>query len=149
MAPKGNKNAVGNKGGAPRTTSLQPEEMIALGEEMCAWVAIHKPLHLCVWYSFEKNITDSQWNTYIDRPEFTPYYEKALKLVGMQYLDKTSNVRDGISQRWQRVYFKDLRKQEDEDLDKAAERAKGVQKEGAVNLASLLKDGTISQKLDE
>ena len=60
------------------------------------------------------------------RAEFVPYYERAIKMVGMKYLDKTSNVREGISQRWQRVYFKDLRKSEDQDLDAAAARSKEV-----------------------
>jgi hypothetical protein len=51
----------------------------------------------------------------IVKDEFYPYYELALRLVGIKYLDKTTNVREGISQRWQRVYFKDLKEQEDAD----------------------------------
>ena len=119
----GNKNALGcTTSGRPRTVTPPPEEMIALGEEMLNWVKINKPLHLSYWYSIEKFFTDRVWDQMQVTPEFAPYYEKALKLVGQQYLDKTSKVREGISQRWQRVYFKDLRKQEDQDAKDEAER---------------------------
>lgn len=103
-------------GGRPRTVSLEPDEMIKLGEEMLTWVKDNQPLHISHWYSIEMFIPDNTWDTMIKREEFVPYYEKALKIIGIQYLDKNSNVREGASQRWQRVYFRDLRKQEDEDL---------------------------------
>lgn len=105
--------------GCPRTVSFPPKEMIKLGEEMLEYVTKNqkKMLHLSQWYCIEKMFTEKQWETFIDREEFIPYYEKALKLVGVNYLDKNSNVRDGISQRWQRVYFKDLKKAEDLDAD--------------------------------
>lgn len=106
----------------PRSVSLSDEEMISLGEEMCQWVSDNKPMHLCEWYSFEKNITDSDWDAMRKIPSFLHYYNKALKLVGMQYLSKESPVEPSLKQRWQRVYFKDLKKQEDEDLDAAEER---------------------------
>lgn len=101
-------------GGTPRTVSFDRDEMIALGEEMVKWVINKTPLHLSEWYTTEKMYTYNQWKTFIKRPEFIPYYEKALKIVGKQYLDKTSNVREGVSQRWQRVYFCDLKEEEDE-----------------------------------
>ena len=65
----------------------------------------------------KKGFTYKQWQTFIDREDFIPYYETALKIVGLKYVDKTSNVRDSIANRWQRIYFKDLRKREDEDAD--------------------------------
>jgi len=109
-------------GGTPRTVSPQPEEMIALGEEMLKWLKEHPDtLHLSQWYSMEKHFLESQWETMIQRPEFIGYYEQAMRTVGLQYLNKNSNARDGISHRWQRVYFKDLRKSEDEDLKAQAE----------------------------
>ena len=40
----------------------------------------------------------------------------------MKYMDKNSNVRDGISNRWQRIYFGDLREGEDADADAEAAR---------------------------
>ena len=109
--------------GRPRTTSFSPEEMIELGEEMIEWVLEHNPLHLSAWYSIHKCFTNKQWDAFQQVPEFLPYYERALHIVGQNYIDKSSNVRDGISQRWQRVYFKDLKRQEDQDLDDAAKRA--------------------------
>lgn len=106
----------------PRTASYSPEKMIELGKEMVEWVQKNDPLHLSAWYSIEKMILDSQWESMTQLPEFLPYYEQALKLVGQKYLDKNSNVREGISQRWQRIYFKDIRRQEDEDHEKKIER---------------------------
>lgn len=101
-------------GGRPRTVSYEPEEMIKLGQEMVAWIKENDPLHVSEWYCIEKGFLELQWETMIKRPEFVTYYEQALKLIGKKYLDRNSNVRDGISQRWQRVYFKDLKREEDE-----------------------------------
>lgn len=101
-------------GGRPRTVIPEPDEMIKLGEEMVEWVERNQPLHLSEWWSIEKFIVSKVWECMQVAPEFFPYYERALRIIGKQYLDKTSNVREGVSQRWQRVYFKDLRKEEDE-----------------------------------
>jgi len=105
--------------GRPRTTSFSVEEMIALGEEMVAFVKKNKKtiLHLSEWYTIEKGFIYREWKTFIQKEEFLPYYEQALKLIGIKYVDKSSNVRDGISNRWQRVYFDDLREKEDIDAD--------------------------------
>jgi hypothetical protein len=105
--------------GAPRSVSLAVKDMIALGEEMVTFVTKNKKtiLHLCEWYTIEKGFTYNQWKTFIQREEFIPYYEQGLKIVGLKYVDKNSNVRDKISDRWQRVYFGDLKEQEDLDAD--------------------------------
>lgn len=100
----------------PRTTSLEPDEMIALGEEMLDWVKKNNPIHLSMWYSIEKMFTEKQWDAMQQMPEFLPYYEKALKIVGYNYITKGSDVEPAIKQRWQRVYFKDLKREEDESL---------------------------------
>lgn len=107
-----------------RTVSFDEDEMIALGKEMVQYVTEnHKTiLHLSEWYTILKGFTYNQWKTFIQKKEFLPYYEQALKIVGLKYLDKNSNVRDGISQRWQRVYFGDLKESEDEDADADAAR---------------------------
>ena len=101
-------------GGRPRTSSLSPEEMITLGEEMVSWVKEHKPTHLTKWWKIEKDITDPEWDTMRKAPEFFHYYAKALLLVGYNYLDKDTEVDGKIKDRWQRVYFKDLREEENE-----------------------------------
>ena len=111
-------------GGRPRTVSFSVEEMIALGEEMVEWVKINKPIHLSIWYTQEKDFTDSQWDSFRKRPEFVHYYTKALKLVGYSYLDKDSQVDVRLKDRWQRVYFKDLREEEDQTLKEELERKK-------------------------
>lgn len=103
-------------GGRPRTTSFSIEDMEKLGVEMVNWVIVNKPLHLSQWYTIEKMITYNKWKAMIQCEEFLPYYEKALKLIGIQYIDKESRVRDSISQRWQRTYFNDLRELEDKEV---------------------------------
>ena len=107
------------KVGRPRVTSFSEEEMIALGKEMVAYVKANQKtiLHLCEWYTIEKGFIYAEWKTFIQKPEFLPYYEQALKIVGLKYVSKNSNVRDSISQRWQRIYFGDLREGEDADAD--------------------------------
>lgn len=115
--------------GRPRTISLSPEEMIKLGEEMVEWVKTHPDiLHLSEWYTIEKMFTYNQWKKFIEKEEFRPYYEISLKIIGRKYLDKTSNVRDGISQRWQRSYFQDLTEREDKEAIEEAERKKSSEK---------------------
>jgi hypothetical protein len=108
--------------GAPRKVSFTPQEMIALGEEMIAWVQENKPIHLSMWYTQHKDFTDEQWDTFRKKPEFIHYYTKALKLVGYAYLDKDSQVDVRLKDRWQRVYFKDLKEQENIDADQEAAR---------------------------
>jgi len=106
----------------PRTASLEPEEMIKLGEEMIEWVIENKPIHLSMWYTQHKDITDKDWDAMRQIPEFLHYYNKALKLVGYAYLDKDSKVDTRLKDRWQRVYFKDLKKQEDQDASEENKR---------------------------
>jgi len=103
----------------PREFSYNKEKMIELGKEMVAYVIKNKKtiLHLCEWYTIEKGYTYNEWKNFIQKEEFLPYYEQALRIVGLKYVDKNSNVRDGISQRWQRVYFGDLKEREDTDAD--------------------------------
>lgn len=118
--------------GTPRTVSLPPENMKKLGEEMVQWISENKDvLHLSEWYTIEKMYTYNQWKTFIARPEFIPYYEKALRIVGRKYLDKTSNVDSSIKQRWQRSYFHDLKEIEDLDADQEAERKANALKSDA------------------
>lgn len=142
-------------GGRPRTVSLPPEEMIKLGEEMVEYVVKNqkKMLHLCQWYSLEKMFTEKQWESMQQMPEFLPYYEKAIKLVGLNYLDKNSNVRDGISQRWQRVYFRDLKKAEDQDADENEARKARSMKSDAIDdaliKARVLEDVERNRKVPE
>jgi hypothetical protein len=103
----------------PREFSFSEKEMIALGKEMIAYVKANQKtiLHLSEWYTIEKGYTYNEWKNFIQKAEFFPYYEQALKIVGLKYVDKKSNVRDSISQRWQRIYFGDLREGEDADAD--------------------------------
>lgn len=144
--------------GRPRTVSLPPEQMIELGEEMINFLIEDKDdiLHLSEWYCIEKGYTDNEWDTMNKRPEFVPYYEKALKIIGKKYLSKTSNVRDGISQRWQRVYFKDLKREEDETAVFNAQISKQQETQGTEDqnkkldqLLQVMRDNQEALKIDD
>lgn len=116
----------------PREFSFPPDEMIKLGNEMISYVKKNKKtiLHLSEWYTIEKGFTYNEWKNFIQKEEFFPYYEQALKIVGLKYVDKSSNVRDGISNRWQRLYFGDLREIEDADAEaEAARKASALKSE--------------------
>ncbi len=115
-------------GGAPRTVSPPPNEMIALGEEMIAWVIANKPNHISAWYSGHKRYTYKEWQVKIKLPEFVGYYEQALSLIAQNYLDGT--VPPAIANRFIRLYFKDTKNQEDADkqadLDRELEQKKKI-----------------------
>jgi len=113
--------------GRPRTVSLPPDEMIKLGEEMIEWVKKNDPLHLSQFYSIYKGYTDAQWRVMTEAAEFSPYYERALQLVGLKYLAKDSPIEPSLKQRWQRVYFKDIKRDEDAKLNEDLERAKKLE----------------------
>ena len=104
-----------NRVGRPRTVSFEPDEMIKLGEGMVKWCSENKPLHLSQFWSVYKDISDDDWETLKKRPEFVRYYAKAMRIIGYSYLDKDSKVDCRVKDRWLRVYFKDLKNQEDED----------------------------------
>ena len=110
----------------PRSVSLSPEEMIALGKEMVKFVNDHTDiqedkkkyeeiLHLSEWYTIEKKFTYNEWKSFIQKEEFIPYYEQALKIIAKKYINGTIN--PSIAQRFLRIYFADLKLQENEDLD--------------------------------
>lgn len=103
-----------NPVGAPRTVSPSKEDVISLGEEMIQWVTKNQPIHLSKWYSLEKHYTDKYWDTLTKLEQFLPYYDQALKIVGYKYLEKDSPIEPSLKQRWQRVYFKDIKAMEDE-----------------------------------
>lgn len=120
-APHGNQYALGNKGGAPRTVSPPPEECILLGEELVKWATEPVPknekrLHLNQWWALVKKITKNEWDTLCERKEFIPYYEKAKVAISIRYIDGTIN--PSISQRFLRLYFSDLKQDEDEVADR-------------------------------
>ena len=91
--------------GRDRSVSLSPAKMKELGQEMVDYVTENQKtiLHLSEWYTIKKRFTYNEWKTFYQRPEFKPYAEQAAKIIGMKYLDKNSNVRDGIAHRWLRT----------------------------------------------
>jgi len=149
MAPKGNKNAVGNNGGRPRTVSRTPEEMIALGEEMVKWVEANKPLHLNEWYAIEKMILYNEWKAFQTNAEFAPYYKKCLAMVSKNYINGTIN--SSIAHRFMNVYFKDVREEERESVKHKLEQEYEFKK-NLLELEIKLKantDGQVNEEIKE
>lgn len=118
-------------GGRPRTTTPPPSDMIALGEEMIEYVSnpSNKVLSLSEFYTGVKGYTYNDWKIMYVAPEFAPYYEKALRIIGKRYLDGT--VHPSIAQRYLRRYDAELREQEDADLKYKADLDKESKKEEA------------------
>jgi len=109
-AAKGNKYAVGNEGGRPRTSSPSPEECIELGKEMIAWVKEHKPTHLSEWFSIEKMILWKVWDNMVETKEFSPYYEMALSMVAQNCRNGTLD--KALAARFLSLYHRDLKRDE-------------------------------------
>ena len=128
--------------GCPRTVSPPPEEVVVLGREMVEWVLLNKPIHLSQWYSGYKQILYKDWKALIQLKEFLPYYEQALGVIGLNYLAKNSEVEPNLKQRWLRVYFKDLREEEDEtaryNSELRREEAKKVDDTSVAHLTALM-----------
>lgn len=103
--------------GRPRTVSLEPEEMKKLGEEMLKWIVENDAIHIKL-FPLHKGISRKDFNAMRMIPEFLHYYETALDIVSVKYIDGTIN--NSIAQRFLRHYFGELRqddtKQKKEDL---------------------------------
>ena len=117
--------------GRPRTVTPPDNELVALGDEMIGWVETNTPIHLSQWWRLEKHFTKDVWKNICDHPKFSPYYEEALNIIGLQYLLKNSEIEPSLKHRWQRVYFKDLRDEEDTSADAQAVRVANANKDAA------------------
>ena len=130
--------------GRPRTTSPDDDGLIKLGQEMVEWVKQNDPIHLSQWYSIEKGILYKEWKCIIQHAAFLPYYEKALLLIGQKYLLKDSPIEPNLKQRWQRVYFKELKEEEDETKEFEAQLKKDTEEKKqqsiTINLTDYSKD---------
>ena len=130
----GNKNS-----GRHRTTTPEDPELEELGQEMVAW-ATEKTrefrAHIKQWYSLEKGFTKKQFDLMIEKPIFQEYYEKAMAAIAIRYLDGTVN--QSIAQRFLRLYFPDLREEENDLLKLKAEIGKKKEEETQDDLARKL-----------
>jgi hypothetical protein len=97
--------------GRPRTVSLEPEEMIKMGEYMLSWIEENSPMHISEYYSSHMGISKSDFDTMSKRPEFVPYYDIAMREIALQYINGTVN--PSISHRFLRYYFSEVRDEED------------------------------------
>lgn len=112
MAPKGNKNGVGH--GRPPKEGYSEQEVIALGEELLAWMRACDAnkdcdvVHLSEFYCEIKDIVPSYWDKCITkRACFSGYYEKALRWMGKRLL-KNKNLPTSYGNRFLPIYYKEV-----------------------------------------
>lgn len=141
-APKGNQFNRGNPSGRAGRLREQfsHEEVEELGNEMLDWVKNNNPLHLSQWYSGVKMLTYNEWKLLIQYKDFLPYYQNALHLVGLNYINGTIN--SSIAQRFIRVYFKDVKEEENETEIFKSELKKKENESVSKNLNDIAKELT-------
>lgn len=116
-APKGNKYALGNKGGRP-PVMFSKEDLVVLGEELLEWMKQNddnnKIVHMSQWYSEIKEINYSVWKSMVQcRDEFLPYYER-FRLWMARKTMQNKDLRESYGNRFLAVYAADLRETERE-----------------------------------
>lgn len=106
-------------GGRPRENIPEKDEMIELGKDLVEWASTKVKGELrcrwCEWYAKRHFFIRTQWEKMIEKPEFRGYYEVARVYLSERWLDGT--VKEGIAQRYLRLYDKELRDHEDQDAD--------------------------------
>lgn len=102
-------------GGRKRWVSPEKEDLIALGQEMLDWVTANDPLHISAWWRAHKGMEFKFWDTISQRAEFIPYHSEAMGKVALNMINGA--VHPSIAQRFLRIYFRDLKLEEDEKLD--------------------------------
>lgn len=121
--PKGNQNAVGH--GRPPSPGFDDESCIKLGKELLSWIEEvekmpddkkNRIIHLSQWYSEIKEITRTQWESIIIRDCFKGYYERAQMWMGTRMM-LNPDMPTAYGCRFQKIYFKDVAKQEREDVE--------------------------------
>lgn len=114
-------------GGAPRTVSPPPEEVIKLGEDLLKWMSEktnEKRTVWALWYTSHW-LLEKDWKNLKQRPEFVPYYERARALMANKLHNDV--LEKGIAHRYLRLYDRELCAHEDEDKRYEYELKKQVQ----------------------
>lgn len=119
-------------GGRPRTSVPEKEELIELGEDLLKWASEYDENELrcrwCEWYAKKHFFIRAQWKHMIEKPEFRPYYEIAQAYLAERWIDGT--IKEGIAQRYLRIYDPELRESEDIDSnDKEIRKAAALKGE--------------------
>ena len=139
-APLGNKNAVGNKGGRPRTNCPEHDELVELAKDLVEWASQPDSMRFCEWYT-SKGFIESQWDSFRQKVEFYPYYENARALLGRKYMDGTVN--PSIAHRFLRIYTPEVKRDEEDKARFEAEIAAkanqdAISEQAAAQMATLL-----------
>jgi hypothetical protein len=144
------KEKIKKKVGAPRKTTPEKDELIELGKELVAWAEDTKHelrYHLNQWYTLKKGFTKVQYDKMVEKPEFREYHEKARVALAARYVD--SSIHPSIAQRFLRLYFPDMAKDENDLLKFKSDLTRKENEAQAHTLAKLVKaskNGDLTQK---
>lgn len=112
----------------PRKVAPQPDEAEALGQDLLLWATEKTEEKRCtwsVWYALRHGMVEAHWKALKQLKEFLPYYEMARAALAQKMHSEV--LKEGIAQRYLRMYDRHLCAQEDKDIEKkvdAIERAK-------------------------
>lgn len=130
--------------GRPRTSTPPDPELEILGQELVDWATYadtekpkkdDKRIHLKQWYSLVKGLTKKNWDHMCEKEIFRAYYEKAQAAISIRYIDGTVN--PSIAQRFLRLYFSELKKDEDQVVEMKA-RLKNLDPEAVETIINIV-----------
>ena len=96
--------------------------IVKLGKELVKWCESDEKrdkLNLKQWWCIEKKMLQRDWDAICKQEVFLLYYEQARTYIGIKYLNGTVN--PSIAHHFLRLYFPDLRRQENDDSKFKAE----------------------------
>lgn len=128
--------------GRPRTLLPKDDEEIhRLGEELVAW-AVDNPkkekYHLTQWFLMEKMFSPNLFHVLEHNEIFIPYLKIAKAHLSFQYVNGTIN--PSIAHRFMRLYFDDVKKDENDLIAYKAEVARKNQEDSHNDLIQKLSE---------
>lgn len=136
--------------GRPRTTTPEDDELEKLGSELVKWAT--EPckdlrFHLKQWWCLEKGLLKKQWDLMCEKPIFQAYYERAQTALSRRYVDGSINA--SIANRFVRLYFPEVRKEEDEKAKYLANLNKEDIGMSMVDMVNILRENGYLDKVDD
>lgn len=89
------------------------EDVHVIGKELLDWLEdeSHEVWHLSEWYYGVKKMLEPEWRTLRQRTDFLPYYESAIKRMGVRMI-KNSEMPTAYGSRFLNIYFSEVREME-------------------------------------
>jgi len=136
--------------GTHRTTTPEDPELEKLGEELVKWATEESKelrFQLKQWWCLEKGLLKKQWDLMCEKPVFQAYYERAQTALSTRYVDGSINA--PIANRFLRLYFPEIRKEEDEKAKYLANLNKEDTGLSMSDMVALLRENGFLDKVDD